>query len=131
MRPGEVDRFLEPTLLNAGFKLDEVQEAIVYGNRPAWAVYYRDNDCKVQVCWSARDGGIDFMVAPLDAPNEFGLTNNSKKWHFMLLLSGAQDNLVTPGLEAGDDAVLPWLKALFDIHFEPARRALLQRGTLN
>ncbi len=130
MKPVELDRFLEPTLSNAGFKLDEVQESVVYGNRPAWAVYYRSNDCKLQVCWSARDGGIDFMVAPLDAPNEFGLINNSKKWHFMLLLSDAQDELDTPGLDAGDDTLLVWLQSLFDIHFEPARRALLSRGTL-
>jgi hypothetical protein len=129
MNPIELGRFLEPTLSNAGFVLDEVQEPIVYGNRPAWAVYYRSSDCKLQVCWSARDGGIDFMVALPDAPNEFGLINNSKKWHFMLLLSDAQDNLKTPGLDADDDTILSWLQALFDTHFEPARRALLQRGT--
>jgi hypothetical protein len=129
MKPVELDRFLEPTLSNAGFKLDEVQDSIVYGDRPAWAVYYRNNDCKLQACWSALDGGIDFMLAPPDAPNEFGLTNNSKKWHFMLLLSDVHDDLETPGLDAGDDAILPWLKSLFDIHYEAARRALLQMGS--
>ncbi|MGO4442204.1 hypothetical protein AB4Z42_02485 [Mycobacterium sp. 2YAF39] len=127
MNPIELDRFLEPTLSKAGFVLDEMQDPIVYGNRPAWAVYYRGSDCKLQVCWSAREGGIDFMVALPDAPNEFGLTNNSKRWHFMLLLSDAQDNLETPGLGADDDTILTWLQSLFDTHFEPARRVLLQR----
>ncbi|BBY95675.1 hypothetical protein MGALJ_53440 [Mycobacterium gallinarum] len=127
MKPVELERFLKPTLSNAGFTLDEVQEPIVHGNRPAWAVYYRRSDCKLQVCWSARDGGIDFMLALPDAPNEFGLTNDSKEWHFMLLLSDAEDNLETPGLGAQDDTILTWLQSLFDIHFEPAHRALLQR----
>jgi hypothetical protein len=129
MKPAEVERFLAPTLSHAGFKLDEIHDATIYQNRPAWAVYYRGQDCKLQICWSARDGGIDFMLAPFDAPNEFGLLNRSKKWQFMLLLSDAHDDLTTPGLDAGDDIVMPWLKALFEVHFEAARNALL-RGTM-
>jgi hypothetical protein len=39
---------------------------------------------------------MDFMLAPLDAPNEFGLTNVSKKWHFMLMLDDSEDGLITP-----------------------------------
>jgi hypothetical protein len=128
MKPIELGRFLEPTLSAAGFDLDEIEEPIEYGERPAWAMFYRGKDCKLQVCWSARDGGVDFMLAPLDAPNEFGLTNNSKKWHFMLMLSGVHDDLKTPGLEADDATVMSWLKALFDIHFDFARTALLARG---
>jgi hypothetical protein len=116
-------------LSNAHFELDEVQDSVIYGARPAWALYYRSKDCKLQVCWSARDGGIDFMLAPLDAPNEFGLVNRSKKWHFMLLLSGVCDDLKTPGLDAEDGAVMSWLKALFDIHFDAAHTALLRKGT--
>ena len=65
------------------------------------------------------------MLAPLDAPNEFGLLNLSKKWHLMLMLSDAHDDLDTPELEADDDTVMSWLKALFDVHFESARAALL------
>lgn len=65
------------------------------------------------------------MLAPLDAPNEFGLLNHSDKWKFMLLLSGAHDDLKTPGLDANDDVVMSWLKALFEVHFEGAHNALL------
>ncbi|SOX52788.1 hypothetical protein MAAFP003_1455 [Mycobacterium ahvazicum] len=130
MKPAEVERFLEPTLTRAGLKLDEIQGDEIYGDRPAWAVYYRGHDSKLQVCWSARDGGIDFMLAPLDAPNEFGLLNRSKKWQFMLLLSAAHDDLTTPGLDADDNEVMSWLEALFKIHFEAARDALRsQAGT--
>ncbi|MGV0872047.1 hypothetical protein [Mycolicibacterium sp. XJ879] len=128
MKPAELKEFLDPTLSSAGFELDEVQDGITYGDRPAWAVYYRRTDCKLQICWSARDGGIDFMLAPLDAPNEFGLVNQSKKWRFMLLLSDAHDDLETPGLDANKTAVMSWLKALFDIHFPAAHAALLNEG---
>ena len=57
MNPAEVERFLEPMLSRAGFKLDGIHDAAIYGERPAWAVYYRGQDCKLQICWSARDGG--------------------------------------------------------------------------
>jgi len=112
----------------AGFSLDELDDAATYQGRPAWAIYYRGQDCKLQVCWSARDGGIDFMLAPLNAPNEFGLLNRSKTWHFMLMLSDARDNLPTPGLDANDDTVMSWLKTLFEIHIESARSALKAGG---
>jgi hypothetical protein len=125
MKPAELTRFLEPALRHGAFTLDEVEDAAIYGGRPAWAIYYRGQDCKLQVCWSARDGGIDFMLAPLDAPYEFGLLNRSKKWHFMLKLSNAHDDIVTPGVDADDDTVMRWLKALFEVHFEPAKAALL------
>ncbi len=128
MKPAELVQFLEPTLRHAGFTVAEVEGAAIYGDRPAWAIYYQGTDCKLQVCWSARDGGIDFMLAPLDAPYEFGLLNRSKKWNFMLKLSHAHDDLVTPGLEADDDTVMRWLKALFEVHIESARAALLSSG---
>ena len=110
----EVQDFMGPMLSDNGFQLDEVQDSIIYGERPAWAVYYRGKDCKLQVCWSAREGGIDFMLARLDAPNEFGLANHSKKWHFMLLLDKASDDLVTPALNADKEAWWAWRKKIFD-----------------
>lgn len=65
------------------------------------------------------------MLASLGAPNEFGLDNRSKKWRFMLALSDAIDDLGTPPLGAGTDAVWAWRETLFDAHFEAARTALL------
>jgi hypothetical protein len=128
MKMTELERFLGPKLSHFGFKLDEMQDDEIYGDRAAWAIYYRGQDCKLQICWSARDGGIDFMLAPLDAPNDFGLLNRSKKWQFMLLLSGAHDDLATPGLDADDNEVMSWLEALFKIHFEAAHDALRSQG---
>jgi hypothetical protein len=117
MKPVDFEQFLGPTLSDYGFKLDEVQDTATYGGRPAWAVYYRTSDCKLQICWSARDGGIDVMLAPLDAPNEFGQVNRSKKWQFMLMLSKVRDDLNTPGLDA-DDAVRAALLAPRSRHGE-------------
>ncbi|MCV7329415.1 hypothetical protein H7J81_04810 [Mycobacterium cookii] len=110
---------------HAGFRLSQLDDPTVYQGRPAWAIYYAGKDCKLQVCWSARDGGIDFLLAPLEAPNEFGLSNASKKWHLMLMLSKAHDDLATPVPDADDEAEMSWLKALFEIHFESAHAALL------
>jgi hypothetical protein len=124
MSSNDVERYMGSTLTALGFELDEVEPDVMYGERSAWAVFYRRPDCKLQVCWSARDGGIDFMLAPLDAPNEFGLDNRSKKWRFMLALSDATDELGTPPLRASTEEVWVWRTALFDIHFEAARSAL-------
>lgn len=125
MSSGEAERQMAPILAAHGFHLDAVDSDLVYGERPAWAVFYRAPDCKLQVCWSAREGGADFMLAPLDAPNEFGLVNQSKKWRFMLALSDTNDELGLPPLTGGDDALWAWRKALFDTHIEAARAALL------
>jgi hypothetical protein len=124
MSSSDVERYMGPTLAALGFHLDEVDADVVYGERPAWAVFYRGPDCKLQVCWSAREGGVDFMLAPLDAPNEYGLLNKSKKWRFMLALSDVTDDLATPPLGVATDEVWAWRKALFGAHFEAARSAL-------
>jgi hypothetical protein len=120
----DVDHYMGSKLTALGFDLDEVDPGVVYSERPAWAVFYRGPDCKLQVCWSDLEGGVDFMLAPVDAPNEFGLDNRSKKWRFILTLSDATDDLGPPPLGAGTDEVWAWRKALVDTHFEAARTAL-------
>ena len=72
VKPAELNRFLKPILSTAGFELDEIQDSLSFGDRPAWAMYYRSHECQLQICWSARDGGIDFTLAPLDAPTNSG-----------------------------------------------------------
>lgn len=127
MKPADLDRFLAPRLSRAGLAFDELNDAEIYQGRPAWVIYYRGQDCKLQICWSARDGGIDFLLAPLNAPNEFGLSNESKKWQLMLMLSREHDDLPTPPPGADDATEMAWLKALFKIHFDAARAALLSK----
>ncbi|TRW89263.1 hypothetical protein FK535_00765 [Mycolicibacterium sp. 018/SC-01/001] len=113
--------------------IDEILDPWSYGDRPAWALFYRRRDCKVQVCWSERDGGIDFMLAPPGADNTFGLSDRTGTWHFMLLLSRAKDNLITPPFGAKDDVVMAWLRDLFRIHFKSACEAVnsIAQGTSN
>jgi len=127
MSASDVEQYMGSTFAAHGFELVEIAANLVYGERPAWAVFYRGPDCKLQVCWSSREGGLDFMLAPLDAPNVFGLDDRSKRWRFMLGLSNAVDDLGMPPWNEGTDAIWAWRKALFNAHFESARIAL-QRG---
>jgi hypothetical protein len=120
----EISHYMGATLSRHGFTLDQVNDVVDYGGRSAGAVFYRSVDCKLQICWSAREGGLDFMLAGLDAPNEFGLINGSKKWHYMLMLDKSEDGLSTPRI--GSDAATwwEWRNALFDRHVDAARAAL-------
>lgn len=125
MKPMDLGQFLGRTLSGAGLEMDEVLDDLIYADRGAWAIFYRGPDCKLQLYWSARNGGLNFMLAPLDAPNEFGLSNQSRAWQSMLRLSDAHDQLKTPGMSADDNEIMAWLKDIFEIHFGPARAALL------
>ena len=120
-----LDEFLRETLLKAGFHLIEIQEDLVYGGRRAGASFYRASDCKLQICWSLRDGGMNYMLAPLDAPDELGFVNESKEWQLMLMLSKATDNLKTPRPGAALNEEMAWMKALFEAHFESAHATLI------
>lgn len=122
--PTDVDRYLGPTLAKLGFIPQAVDSTVTYGDRPAWAVYYRGIDCKLQVCWSARDGGIDFLLAPLEAPDEFGLAGKSQGWQYLLMLSSSGDGLATPPLEASEEIWWKWRQALLLAHIDEARAAL-------
>lgn len=102
-------------------------EILQYGERPAWTVFYKGDDCKLQICWSAREGGVDVMLAPLDAPDEFGLVNESGQWRFMLALSDVNDSLETPSMDASAETWWTWRSALFEAHFDSARAVLLQK----
>ena len=122
-----VDRHMGAAFAKFGFVCDGVDDALVYGDRPAWAVYYHGEECRLQVCWSARDGGVDIMLGPLDAPRELGLSNPSKKWHHLLLLSDIDDGLTTPDPLAAVNTWWDWRLTLFEKHYPAARAALLLR----
>lgn len=124
MKAKELADFLGPDMSARGLELDEIRDPWSYGDRAAWALFYRRRDCKVQACWSERDGGIDFMLAPPDADNTFGLSDRTGTWQFMLLLSRAKDNLATPAASASDTELMSWLRELFRIHFASASEAV-------
>lgn len=77
----EVRSIVEPLLAELGFQLDGYDDSPDEGGRPQHIVYYRSNDCKIQVYQSSREGSTNCMIAPLDAPNGFGL--RTEKWQYL------------------------------------------------
>ena len=78
-----VHSIVEPLLIQLGFHLDEFDDAIDEGGRWGSVVFYRSSDCKIQVYDSTRDGSINCMIAPLDAPDVFGPSDRSEKWQYL------------------------------------------------
>jgi hypothetical protein len=85
----EVQTIVGPVLEQFGFVLDEVDDSPDEGGRRQHIVYFRSNDCKVQVYESAREGEVNCMIAPIDVPNEFGL--RARKWQFLTRFSKRPD----------------------------------------
>jgi hypothetical protein len=77
----DVQAIIGPVLAERGFILDEIDERPLVGGRPPHVVYYRSNDCKIQIYASRREGETNCMIAPLDAPNQYGL--DSSRWHYL------------------------------------------------
>ena len=46
-------------------------------------MFFRSEDCKIQVYDSLRGGEINCMIGPLDAQNVFGLYDRSGKWQYL------------------------------------------------
>jgi hypothetical protein len=85
----EVQTIVGPVLEQFGFVLDEVDDSPDEGGRRQHIVYFRSNDCKMQVYESAREGEVNCMIAPIDVPNEFGL--RARKWQFLTRFSKRPD----------------------------------------
>ena len=80
----DVESIVGPSLAQLGFVLDEIDSSVDEGGRPGSVVYYRSSDCKIQIYNSSREGNINCMIAPLDAPNNsFGL-NRRKSGSFCI-----------------------------------------------
>ena len=77
----DVQEIVGPVIQELGFYLDEVDDSSDEGGRPQHIVYYRSNDCNIQVYQSSREGETNCMIAPLDVPNQFGL--RAKKWQHL------------------------------------------------
>jgi hypothetical protein len=80
--PTEVQKVVEPLLSSMGFTLDVIDNDVDEGGRKGSVVIYRAQDCKIQVYHSSREGEINAMIGPLSAPNEHGLYDQSRKWHY-------------------------------------------------
>jgi hypothetical protein len=78
----QVQRIIGPLLSSLGFTLDAIDNDVDEGGPKGAVVFYRARDCKIQIYRSSREGEINAMIGPLDAPNEHGLYDQSRKWHY-------------------------------------------------
>ena len=87
----EVQSIVGPLLTELGFRVESYAEDVDEGGRLGSVVYYRSSDCKIQIYKSSREGNVNCMIAPLDAPNEFGPHDRSLTWRFLNEFSPAPD----------------------------------------
>jgi hypothetical protein len=85
----EVQKIVGPVLDGFGFVLIGIDDNPDEGGRRQHVVYYRSNDCKIQVYESSREGETNCMIAPIDAPDSFGL--RAEKWQFLTRFSKRPD----------------------------------------
>jgi hypothetical protein len=126
----EVDRNIEPLLSELGFVLEEVDDGPDEGGIPRHIAYFKSADCRLQIYDSSREGEVNCMIAPLDAPNTFGL--NTDKWHFISRFSKRAD---LPPKERLQVAVaearayanpFEWVRDRIAKHYETAHTSILE-----
>jgi hypothetical protein len=130
--PTEVQLIVGPVLSDKGFTLEQIDDGTDEGGRYLSVVYYRGHDCKVQIYKSAREGETNCMIAPLYAPNEFGLRSTSKKWQYLTRFAKRPDaplkelmQMARSEYESYDDP-LHWVKARVEKDFDAARAGILE-----
>jgi len=126
----EVQTIVGPVLEQLGFVLDEIDDRPDEGGRRQHIVYFRSEDCKVQVYESAREGEVNCMIAPIDVPNEFGL--RARKWQFLTRFSKRPD---LPLAELAELAraeyksysnPLEWVRDRIVKYYEAAHKGILE-----
>lgn len=131
----KVEIIIGPLLDSLGFELDGIDNHVDEGGRLGAVVYYRSNDCKIQIYWSGREFEINAMIAPLSAPNEHGLYNRSSQWHYLnefiknpdLPLEQLVQVLKSERANFDSDTKwLGWLKGRIAQYFEPAHAGVLE-----
>lgn len=126
----EVQTIVGPVLEQLGFVLDEIDDSPDEGGRRQHIVYFRSEDCKMQVYESAREGEVNCMIAPIDVPNEFGL--RARKWQFLTRFSKRPD---LPLAELAELAraeyksysnPLEWVRDRIVKYYEAAHKGILE-----
>jgi hypothetical protein len=127
----DVQTTVGPLLAELGFILDEIDDSPDEGGIERHIVYYRSGDCKMQIYKSSREGEVNCMIAPLNVPNEFGLT--AKKWHYISWFSKRsnvppQERLRNAIVEANAYTdPLHWIRDRIVKHYETARAGILEK----
>lgn len=126
----DVQSIVGPLLAERGFVLDEIDDRPDEGGRDQHIVYYRSNDCKIQIYQSSREGEVNCMIAPLDVPNEFGL--RAKKWQYLTRFAKRPDlPLEELGIVARAEYEayanpLEWVRDRIARHYEAAHAGILK-----
>jgi hypothetical protein len=126
----EVQEIVGPLLEGLGFVFDEVDDSPDEGGRRQHIVYYRSSDCKIQIYESSREGETNCMIAPLDAPNAFGV--RTKKWQFLTRFSARPDlPLAELAAQARAEYVsyanpIEWVRDRIVKYFEAAHTGILE-----
>jgi hypothetical protein len=127
----DVEARVGPLLEKLGFVLDELDDSPDGGGIERSIVYYRSRDCRLQIYYSAREGEINCMIAPLDAPNRFGLT--AEKWHYISRFSKRADlppqerlRIALAEVQAYENR-LDWVRDRIAKHYESARAGILEK----
>ncbi|TDZ43954.1 hypothetical protein [Mycobacteroides franklinii] len=79
----QVQTVVGPLLADLGLTLDKIDSHVDEGGMRGSVVYYRAQDCKIQIYQSSREGSINCMIAPLAAPNTFGPQDRSGNWQYL------------------------------------------------
>lgn len=127
----DVEETAGPLLTELGFALDEIDKGPDEGGIARNIVYYRSRDCRLQIYYSAREGEINCMIAPLDAPNRFGLT--AEKWHYISRFSKRADlppqerlRIALDDVQACDNR-LDWVRDRIVQHYDAAHAGILEK----
>lgn len=125
----DVQLTVGPVLAQLGFKLDHVDSSPERGARRV-IVYYRSDDCKIQIYWSEREGEVNCMIAPLDAANSFGL--RTQKWQYLTRFAKRPDipfndllQLVRAEYRSYDNPVA-WVRDQLIRHYQVAHAKIME-----
>jgi hypothetical protein len=119
-----------------GFVLQGVDVRADKGRKRAVLFYYGP-DCKIQLYHSSREGEIKAMIGPRGAPDEHGLANRSRLWHYFNEFAGEPKLSLEQVVEKSGAARVNfattsrWLEWIKDEriarYYESARTGILER----
>ncbi|BBY26402.1 hypothetical protein [Mycolicibacterium sediminis] len=124
---GEVDRIVGRTLSTYGLRFDGTFVGLDADGAGLAICYFRSANCKLQIYTSEREGETGCMIAPADAPNVFGPTDDSGWWKFLTDVNqDADDPFRGVPTEAGSYGVpLTRLRAHLVASYDDACTALV------
>lgn len=125
--PEAVRAIIEPSLVDLGFELDNVDTDVAEGGPQGSVVYYRSNDCRMQVYLSSREGSINCMIAPLSAPNTFGPQDRSGVWQYLGRFVPRDQRVNDESIDPkGPAHQLEWVRARIADYYPAAHAGILE-----